>query len=103
MVFKRKSNVFERILLPIAFIVGIYGFYLIFTSNTELAFLKIIAVFSWLILIFLMIIAATNEDVKEEISTIIKDQNEEIKIIKDVSHDSLAELKMLRQDLKRKK
>ena len=103
MVYKRKTNLFERILLPIAFLVGIVGFYMIYTARTEAATFQLLAVFSWLILIFLMIIAATNEDVKEELGTIIKEHIDETRIIKELNHDVLAELKLMRQDMKRRK
>lgn len=102
MVFKRQSNLFEKILLPVAFIVGIAGFYMIYTAQKTGAWIEVVAVFSWLILIFLMILAATNEDVKEEVALILKEQTEETKIIKELNHDLLAEIKLLRQELKKK-
>ncbi|MBR9690219.1 hypothetical protein GOV08_00890 [Candidatus Woesearchaeota archaeon] len=100
--FKRKTNLFERILLPIAFIVGIAGFYMISTAKTEIAIMQLLVVFSWLILIFLMILAATNEDVKEELGTIIQEQVDEIRIIKELNHDLLTEFKLLRQENRKK-
>lgn len=72
------------------------------SSGTEI-WLKVISVFSWLILIFLIIIAAANEDVKEELGTVIKEQFDEIRTIKELNHDLLAEMKLLRQDMKRKR
>lgn len=102
MVNTRKSNMFEKILLPIAFIVGIGGFYMLYTAKQSGAWLEIIALFSWLLLIFMMIIAATNEDVKEELGLVIREQVDEIKIIKELNHDLLAEMRLMRQDLKRK-
>ena len=55
MVFQRKTNLFERILLPVAFIVGVVGFYMIYTAKSNGAWIELVAVFSWLILIFLMV------------------------------------------------
>lgn len=102
MAFNRKLNLFEKILLPIAFIVGILGFYMLFSAQQSGAWLETIAVFLWLILIFLMIIAATNEDVKEELSLIVKDQIDETRIIKELNHDLVSEIKLMRQEMKRK-
>lgn len=103
MVYKRKTNIFERILLPIGFLVGIIGFYMISTAVGIDMWLKIMSIFTWLILIFLIIIAAANEDIKEEISTVIKEGYDEIRTIKELNHDLLAEMKLLRQDMKRKR
>jgi hypothetical protein len=50
----------------------------------------------------MMIIAAANEDVKEELSIIIKEQVDETRIIKELNHDLLAEIKLMRQEMKRK-
>ena len=102
MVLKRQSNLFEKILLPVTFIVGVVGFIMLLSAQRTGAWLEISAVFLWLILIFLMIIAATNEDVKEELALIIKDQTEETKVIKELNHDLLSEIKLLRQEMKRK-
>jgi len=101
-VLKRQSNLFEKILLPVTFIVGVVGFIMLLSAQRTGAWLEISAVFLWLILIFLMIIAATNEDVKEELALIIKDQTEETKVIKELNHDLLSEIKLLRQEMKRK-
>jgi hypothetical protein len=101
-VIVRKINVFEKILLPIAFLVGIAGFIIIYNTQKTGQWFELIAVFSWLILIFLMIIAATNEDVKEELGIVIREQVDEIKMIKELNHDLLSEMKLLRQDMKRR-
>lgn len=100
MALERKSNLFEKILLIIAFIVGIFGFIMILSAEKNNSWMPLITVFVWLILIFLMIIAATNEDVKEELALVIKEQSEEIKMIKELNHDLLAETKLFRQEMK---
>lgn len=98
--FVRKTNVFEKILLIIAFIVGIAGFFMLYSAGKTNSWIQLCAVFAWLILIFLMVIAATNEDMKEELGTIIKEQSEEVRMVKELNHDLLAEMKLMRQDLK---
>lgn len=102
MAFIRKLNLFEKILLPIAFIVGVLGFYMLFSAQNSGAWMEVIAVFLWLILIFLMIIAAANEDVKEELTVIIKEHIDETRIIKELNHDLLSEIKLMRQEMRRK-
>ena len=100
MALERKANLFEKILLVIAFIVGIAGFFMITSAEKNNSWIPLITVFVWLILIFLMIIAATNEDVKEELAMVIKEQSEEVRMVKELNHDLLAEMKLLRQDMK---
>ncbi|GEM_PF-3252152 len=86
----RAPNVFERILLVIGMLIIVVGYALIskvvkvegVTSST------IIAIFVWLALICIVIVASVAENTKEELKIIIENQ--------------LQELKFLREDLKRK-
>ncbi|MBR9675398.1 hypothetical protein GOV05_00125 [Candidatus Woesearchaeota archaeon] len=98
---KRHVNIFERIVLIVAFSVGVIGFFMISTASTTNQWLELIAIFTWLSLIFLMILAATNEDVKEELGVIIKEHIEETKVIKELNYDLLSENKLLRDDLRK--
>ncbi len=86
----RAPNVFERILLIIGMLIIVVGYALInkvvkvegFTSTT------LIAIFVWLALICIVIVASVAENTKEELRVIIENQ--------------LQELKLLREDIKRK-
>lgn len=68
-------------------------------ATTVEGWLKVVAVFIWLILIFLMIVAAANEDMKEELAIIIKDQSEELKSLNDLNKELVEETKLLRSAL----
>lgn len=99
----RKTNLFEKIVFIVAITVGISGLYMIHNARSTESWLGIIAIFSWLTLIFIMILAATNEDMKEELAVIIKEHITETKVLKELNHDMLSELKLMREDLKNKK
>jgi len=102
----RRINLFEMILLPVGIAVSVFGFYMLIQANTAqdmLLWLKLLAIFNWLTLIFTVILSATNEDVKEELGLISKEHVEEIKLLKQIAHEELTEIKLLRQDLSRRK
>lgn len=92
----RPTNLFEKILLPIAFAVAVFGFYMIINTQGTDSWLKLIALFIWLMLIFLMVVAAANEDMKEELAIIIRDQSDELKSLKDLNVQLVEETKLLR-------
>ena len=56
-----------------------------------------------MMLLFIIIVTATTEDMKEELALIQKEHVTEIKILKEISHDQLNEIKLLRQDLQKRK
>jgi len=99
----RKTNLFEKIVFILGIFVVVVGFFMINSANSEASYLKLVAIFSWLTLLFIMILSATNEDVKEELGEIIKEHIIETKLLKELNHDILAETKMLREDLKKAK
>jgi len=49
----------------------------------------------------MVIITATTENMKEELQLIQKEHVTEIKILREIAHDQLEEIKLLRKDLKR--
>lgn len=89
---KRKPNLFEKALLFVGILVTAVGFFLInkmYSLNQGLSWDLLITSFLWLVILLLLILTSTTQDIKEELFTIIKETKEEIKL--------------LRKDLKRKK
>lgn len=105
--FGRKINIFEKLLLPVGIGLTFLGFYLILlaeqSSNPEVAWLRLIAVFTWMLLLFVVIVSATTEDMKEELALIQKEHVTEIKLLRELTNDQLSEIKLLRNDLQREK
>jgi len=104
--FGRQINVFEKLLLPVGIALTFIGFYLILLaekSSTTLGWFRLITVFVWMLLLFIVILAATTEDMKEELALIQKEHITEIKLLRELVHEQLQEMKMLRQDLKIRK
>ena len=91
MVSFRKPNLFEKVLLAIGILMIVIGYTLIHKLALRDGFYTwnvINALFLWLILIVLIILAAVNENTKEELKIVIKNQ--------------LDEMKLLRQDMRRR-
>ncbi|NTV23072.1 MAG: hypothetical protein HGA85_01695 [Nanoarchaeota archaeon] len=102
----RKINIFEKLLLPVGVGLTFFGLYLIILaqkSDTLTGWLKLAAVFTWMVLLFVVIVAATTEDMKEELGLIQREHVTEIKIMREMVYDQLQELKLLRQELVRHK
>jgi len=81
----RRSTLFEKLLLIIGISIGIIGFWLInslYKQDMLITWQFLTSVFLWLMLIFIVILTASNESVKEELSTIIKQHIEETKLVK---------------------
>jgi uncharacterized membrane protein YcjF (UPF0283 family) len=92
----RKSTVFEKLLLIVGIVVGIVGFKLLnaaYAQNPGLSWHALIALFLWLLLIFLIILTDSSEGIKEELAIIIKEHVAETKLLRE-------EVKLLREDLK---
>jgi len=101
----RKINVFEKLLLPVGVGLTFFGFYLILLADrtdTLLGWFRLATVFIWMMLLFIVIVTATTEDMKEELALIQREHVTEIKIMREIVHDQLQEIKLLRQDLKSK-
>ena len=102
---KRKTTFFEKLLLAVGLAILIVGFYLInrlFLSDQEITWGLLTATFLWLITLLVIIVTGSSQDVKEELSILIKESVEEIKLLKKISQQQLTEIKLLRQDLKRR-
>ncbi len=103
---KRKTTLFEKLLLMVGIAILIVGFYFInklFLVDQEITWGLITTTFLWLITLLLIIGTSSSQDVKEELSLIIKENVEEVKLLKKISQQQLSEIKLLRQDLKRRK
>ena len=100
-IFKKVSGAtfFEKLLLGVGFFIGVFGFWVInkiFVNDPNLNWQLLTAVFLWLLLIFVIILTDSNESIKEELSTIIKEHILETKLLK-------KEVVLLRQVLTKKK
>jgi len=89
---KRKTNIFEKILLVIGICLIIIGYIalhraVMIEGSISWEFLQ--AVFLWVLMILLVILAAVNENMKEELKLVVQTQAEEVRL--------------LRQDLKKRK
>jgi len=88
---KRDINLFEKILILAGFAVILFGYLLIqgpvVAEGITLNSLAVI--FLWLILIVLIVTAAINENMKEELKIVAVNQSKE--------------MRMLREDLKRRR
>ncbi len=103
--FERKFNFFEKLLLPVGIGLTFFGFYMILLAekvNTEIAWIRLMTVFSWMMLLFIVIFTATSENMKEELTIIQKEHMTEIKLLRELSHEQLEEIKLLRQELKKR-
>ena len=82
----RKSTLFEKFLLIVGIAIGIIGFWLInsvYSQNPVVSWQLITATFLWLLLVFIVVLTASNEGIKEELSIIIKEHIEETKLVKE--------------------
>lgn len=102
----RKINMFEKMLLPVGIGLTFFGFYLILLAekvNTDTGWMRLLTVFIWMILLFVVIMTAATEDMKEELGSIQREHVTEIRLLKELTHDQLQEIKLLRQELKVKR
>ncbi|MFW5747077.1 MAG: hypothetical protein ACOCWQ_06025, partial [Nanoarchaeota archaeon] len=58
------------------------------------------AVFLWLLLIFMMIVAAIVENQREELGIIVSEHIKEAKILQQINKSSLEEIRLLREEIK---
>ena len=95
----KESTVFEKLLLVVGVMIGIAGFWIInniFIKNPVVDWSFVTSVFLWLLLIFVVILTDSNESIKEELGTIIKEHIEETKMLK-------KEVMLLREVMGKKK
>ncbi|MBN1156771.1 hypothetical protein JXA85_04085 [Candidatus Woesearchaeota archaeon] len=95
----RKTTMFEKILLIVGLGVTIVGFYLIriaYLTEQGLTWLMLLTIFSWLTVLILFIVSSLNADVKEELMRILNEQVQETKLLKEISHEQLQEIKQIK-------
>ncbi len=88
----RTPNAFEKILLIIGILIVMIGYgliYKVFSVTQTLTWEGLFAIFLWLILICIIILVAVAENMKEELRMVIENQ--------------LTELKLLREEVKKKR
>jgi uncharacterized membrane protein len=101
-----RLNFFEKLLLIIGVAVTVVGFYYInkmYTGEGRISWSLLQAAFLWLVLLFMIILTDSNESIKEELKEVITQHVEETKILKEISREQLAELKILNATLGGKK
>lgn len=94
-----QATLFEKLLLIVGIFIGIAGFWLINTTYSiepGINWQFITSVFLWLLLIFVVILTDSNESIKEELGTIIKEHIDETKLLKE-------EVVLLRKSMDKKK
>ena len=95
----KQATFFEKLLLLVGIFIGIAGFWLInttFLNQPGINWSFLAAIFLWLLLIFVVILTDSNESIKEELGTIIKEHIAETKLLKE-------EVILLRKSMSKKK
>ena len=104
---RRKATAFEIMLLVLGVVVLVAGFILIrntfITEGKTLSWFMIGAIFSWLTLLILFVVSELNADVKEELSLVMREHVDQTKILKEINHALLAEIKGMRDDMSPKR
>ncbi|MBN1543859.1 hypothetical protein JW898_00175 [Candidatus Woesearchaeota archaeon] len=101
-----RLNFFEKMLLIVGITVTIVGFYYInkvYTGEGHLSWALLQAAFLWLLLLFMIILTDSNESIKEELREVIGKHVEETKLLKEISKEQLAELRVIKAALSKKK
>ncbi|HZX45506.1 MAG TPA: DmsC/YnfH family molybdoenzyme membrane anchor subunit [Candidatus Nanoarchaeia archaeon] len=81
----RKPNMFESILLIIGVVLIVLGYYVIYkvySIEGALNWNLLQTLFLWILMILLIIVAAVNENMKEELKIIASNQLEEVKMLR---------------------
>ncbi|MBN2881316.1 hypothetical protein JXM83_04665 [Candidatus Woesearchaeota archaeon] len=99
----RKPTFFEKLLMFLCFGVGAAGYFFInkiyLAEGKMLSWEMVIAMFLWLILIFVIIQSSIAEDQKEELGLIFKEEILQTKLLQDLTKEQNEEIKLLRKDL----
>ena len=100
---RRKATAFGIMLLVLGVVVLVAGFILIrntfITEGKTLSWFMIGAIFSWLTLLILFVVSELNADVKEELSLVMREHVDQTKILKEINHALLSEIKGMREDI----
>lgn len=81
----RKINAFEKILLIIGIaliVLGYMAIHKLIVAQGAFSWASLQTIFLWLLMILLVILAAVNENLKEELKVVIENQLEEIKLLR---------------------
>jgi len=81
----RNPNLFEKVLLIVGIaliVVGYISIHRMVVSDRAFSWDFLQTTFMWLIMILLIILAAVNENMKEELRTVIENQIEEMKLLR---------------------
>jgi surface polysaccharide O-acyltransferase-like enzyme len=101
-----RLNFFEKMLLLVGISVTVIGFYYInkiYTGEGHMSWALLQAAFLWLLLLFMIILTDSNESIKEELKEVIQKHCEETRILKEISKEQLAELKVIKAALMKKR
>ncbi|MBS3131928.1 dimethyl sulfoxide reductase anchor subunit [Candidatus Woesearchaeota archaeon] len=82
----QRATIFEKLLLIVGILVGIFGFWFInrvYLNEPVVSWQFLIAVFLWLLLIFIVILTDSNESIKEELGSIMREHIKETKLLKE--------------------
>lgn len=102
----RRLNFFEKLLLLVGLAVTVVGFYYInkmYTGEGNISWALLQAAFLWLLLLFMIILTDSNESIKEELKEMINKQIEETRLLRNISQEQLAELKVIKMALSQKR
>ena len=107
-VYKRfqTSTLFEKLLLIVGVAIGIIGFWFInriYYNQPGLSWQFLTSIFLWLILIFLVILTDSNESIKEELSVIMKENIEEIRLLREETKLVKEEINLLNANSAKKR
>ena len=99
----RSLTIFEKLILVVGLFVVVSGIFfmqkLLELSSGQFTTDVLVGAVLWLILIFVLILSAIAENGREELGTIISENSQEIKLLRDISKEHLAESRMLRHTL----
>lgn len=99
----RNSTFFEKFLMFLCFGAGAVGYFFInkvfLATGRILSWEMVIAILLWLILLFTIILCSVNEDMKEELGEILKEQIIQAKLLQDLNKEQNEEIRLLRSDI----
>jgi energy-coupling factor transporter transmembrane protein EcfT len=85
MIYPRKINLFEKVLLIIGILIIIIGYLFVygFVAKEGLSWEALQTTFLWLLLIIMIILAAVSENMKEELKIVINNQVKEMRLLRE--------------------
>ena len=98
----QESTLFEKLLLFVGFFIGLAGFWLInkiYLTEPNVNWQFITSIFLWLLLIFIVILTDSNESIKEELATIIREHIQETKLLKQEVTQHITETKLMKKEI----